>query len=65
MQDMVTNRIWADHVRRLASGSGRAETRAIARPDPADPDRLSLVGRMVALMLALGLSSLILGVAVI
>jgi hypothetical protein len=57
MKDAMLDRIWAEHHERFSADLGRTADRMRA----ADRDTLPLVGRALALVLAVSLASLSLG----
>ena len=61
MKDAMLGRLWAEHHDRFSADFGRAIDRLGARMRSADGDTLPLVGRALALVLAVSLASLSLG----
>jgi hypothetical protein len=61
MKDAMLDRMWREHHDRFSADLGRTADRLGARMRSPDGDSLPLVGRALALVLAVSLASLSLG----
>jgi hypothetical protein len=61
MKDAILNNMWNDQHDRFSADFGRAADRVAARMRSAEADRLPLIGRAAALVLAVSLASLSVG----
>jgi len=64
MQDAFLGRIWADHHHRLGGNFPRAAGSGRARLSTGHADRLPLVARAMALVLAVSMASLSVGASI-
>lgn len=64
MKDAFLDRMWVDHHERFSTDLGGALDKAQARLRGAEGDPLPMVGRAMALVLAVSLASLSLGATI-